>query len=488
MQKLTGTYLSAVRFSNKQQLRPYDDTYKRYIKPLSCVSFSNKQKINRHLFSTVKFGWPVRRRFPRAYSTVSFSNSSLAIQTYYQGTIKYKRASITPSASERRCSPECIGYIQLPDANTAIKIPYFIGGKISRAINAGISWDMHINNISGEFSCLSEDWKDLLEPGFYSEKYDSRKFICLIFVRKTTDRVDYLIVPRLVLRDQAGETILERGGIDEITFLLGQGKTFNSYVPTETLTRISARVYESLYLTKNEKTNLTEVRVDGVLKSALLNTSTRQWSFNYDIDSHSIVQVINPLDAAWIIDDICKKVVDSQASKIRKEYFQTTHKFPAFRIENTIQCQGQPMINIIKYILQARGAEFVIKPRITSTFPTIDEIAHEKLTLETSQIPLPSELAEFGKYAIPETFMNRRLQMPSSGVNKRNVIKVKSPAKVLNVQVKQTSTIYSEVQKEVDAEPVPNTIPAGSGIVGWNSMYNPPRTWLEGISAIPILR
>lgn len=488
MQKLTGTYLSAVRFSNKQQLRPYDDTYKRYVKPLSSVRFSNKQKISQHFFSTVKFGWPVRRRFPRAYSTVSFSNSSLAIQTYYDGSTKYKRASLTPSASERRCVPECIGYIQLPDANTAIKIPYFIGGKISRAINAGISWDMRVNNISGEFSCFSEDWKDLLEPGFYSEAYNSRKFICLIFVRKTTDGPRYMIVPRLVLRDQDGETILERGGIDEITFLLGQGKTFNSYVPTETLTRISARVYESLYLTKNEKNNLTQVRVDDALKSANLNTSTRQWSFSSDIDIHSIVQVINPLDAAWIIDDICKKVVDSQASKIRREYFQTNHKFPAFNIENIIQCQGQPMINIIKYILQARGAEFVIKPRITSTFPTLDEIAHEKLTFETSQTPLPLEYPEFGKYEIPEKFMNRKINMPSSGVNKRNVVKVKAPSRVLNVQIKQTSTIYSEVQKEVDVEPVPNTIPAGSGIVGWNSMYNPPRTSLQGISAIPTLR
>ncbi|MEQ8168534.1 MAG: hypothetical protein ABRQ38_06530, partial [Candidatus Eremiobacterota bacterium] len=302
MQKLAGTYLSAVRFSNKQQLRPYNDTYKRYIKSLSCVRFSSKQKISQHLFSIVNFGWPVRRRFPRAYSAVSFSNSSLAVQTYYNGPTKYKRAAVTPSASERRCSPECIGYIQLPDANTAIKIPYFIGGKISRATNVGISWDMKVNNISGELSCLSKEWKDLLEPGFYSETHQSRKFVCLIFVRKTIDRVDYLIVPRLVLRDQdEGDIILGRGGIDEITFLLGQGKNFNSYVPTETLTRISARIYESLYLTKNEKNNLTQIRVDDTLKSANLNTLTRQWTFNYNIDSHSIVQVINPLDAAWII-------------------------------------------------------------------------------------------------------------------------------------------------------------------------------------------
>ncbi|MEQ8168746.1 MAG: hypothetical protein ABRQ38_07590, partial [Candidatus Eremiobacterota bacterium] len=169
--------------------------------------------------------------------------------------------------------------------------------------------------------------------------------------------------------------------------------------------------------------------------------------------------------------------VDSQSSKIRREYFQTNHKFPAFNIENIIQCQGQPMINIIKYILQARSAEFSIKPRITSIFPTLDEIAHEKLTFETSQTPLPLEYSEFGKYEIPEKFMNRKILMSSSGVSRRNVVKVKSPSRILNVQAKQVTTIYSEVQKEVPVEPIPNTFPSGpTGYGGpgllWNGAYN----------------
>jgi len=185
--------------------------------------------------------------------------------------------------------------------------------------------------------------------------------------------------------------------------------------------------------------------------------------FQEDIDEHLPVIIINMLKSDWVIRDVCKKVIDKQGENIVKEYFNIEYQGKPFDIISELHCQRKVPIELIDQICEAGALEYVVNPIILNRAILPGELPYFKNNITFRQIPLPTEYPEITSWRIPESLTRGEFSLQTDNVDKFNTINVIRPSEIVKTAVKNVTTVYEEVTKQIPKEaPVPPFTSPGS--------------------------
>ncbi|MEQ8222970.1 MAG: hypothetical protein ABRQ37_11760 [Candidatus Eremiobacterota bacterium] len=179
--------------------------------------------------------------------------------------------------------------------------------------------------------------------------------------------------------------------------------------------------------------------------------------FQEDIDEHLPVMMINILKSDWVIKDISKKVVDNQGEEVVKEYLNIEYQGVPFDIISELHCQRKPPVELIEQICQAGALEYVVNPIILNRAISPNELPYLKNNITFRKIPLPSEYPEIARWRIPESLTRGEFSVQTDNVDKFNTINVIRPSEIVKTAVKNVTTVYEEITKQV---PLPAPVPA----------------------------
>ncbi len=185
--------------------------------------------------------------------------------------------------------------------------------------------------------------------------------------------------------------------------------------------------------------------------------------FQEDIDEHLPVIMINMLKSDWVIKDISKKVVDNQGEQVVKEYPNIEYQGVPFDIISELHCQRKPPVELINQVCQAGALEYVVNPIILNRAILPGEIPYLKNNITFRKIPLPTEYPEITNWRIPESLTRGEFSIQTDNVDKFNTINVIRPSEIVKTAVKNVTTVYEEITKQIPKEaPVPPFTSPGS--------------------------
>ncbi len=207
--------------------------------------------------------------------------------------------------------------------------------------------------------------------------------------------------------------------------------------------------------------------------------------FHEDIDEHLPVVMINMLKSDWVIRDICRKVVDNQGEHVVKEYLNIEYQGKPFDIISELHCQRKAPIELVEQICQAGALEYVINPIILNRAILPGEIPYLKNNITFRKIPLPTEYPEIASWRIPESLTRSEFSLQTDNVDKFNTINVIRPSEIVKTVVKNATTVYEEVTKQI---PKPAPVPASPSPGSPNTaqpVYGTPLQGHSSLSRIP---
>lgn len=326
-------------------------------------------------------------------------------------------------------------YFQTPDASTTeTQILADDVGEVTLkwAVNSPIIWSLVLKNYDRKYTTGA--YKEYIKERIYSPALASRIFIKIEFKSFSGTETKTIAFPRLVIKEVQGTSELTISGIDEISEYLFRRQNFSSYVSEEALARVSGslREFVSDTLTENSINPYTsEILVNYQLaqySNVSYNSATRKLTFNYDIEEHYPVVLVNPLYAKFVIQDICEKAIDEQTTGITKEYFDVNLNFTDFQLFSEIFIQNIELIQAIEQILEVVPGEWIIEP------------VGDKLSFCCYETVIDNAFPKVPDFYFPETLLRSYPNVQKSQSQRINTINVIRPS-VLRTAYKQIEVI-----------------------------------------------
>ena len=201
-----------------------------------------------------------------------------------------------------------------------------------------------------------------------------------------------------------------------------------------------------------------------------LDTTTREWTFDRDIESQLPVVICNPIYSNELIDGIMRKAINLQGENVVKEYIQIDYKPKPFKITSELHCQRQPLQGLVDQVLTAGALEYVIDPTVRDNLPiSTSELPYFKNTFLVRKTPLFSEYPEISNWKFPEELVRQDPSISSNNIEKSNTVSVIKQSVMVMSEIKKTYTVYSDVTKQIP-KPAPSSPTPTPGSFGNNGM------------------
>jgi len=335
-------------------------------------------------------------------------------------------------------------YVQTPDNKTTketlINYQDVIAVSVDWGKNKPISFSVTLCNFSRYYTNPANSISQKLKKGIYSAELGQRHFLKIVFMAKCGSEIYYRIFPRLVIKQIEGTTEVTYSGVDEISEYLFRNVNFKSYCAEECLARVATAplntgrhfIANSLTITE-ARYGITKVFVNALdqennykldKNTKILELTDTKWS--QGVSDKFPVLIQNPYTAQWLINDIAKKVIDSQNTKVARDYFPIKCKFTDFNLYTEFNFQDAEPIKTIEEICQAVPAYWVIIP-----------LDADRLSLEIRPMLLEEEYPENADFFLPESLTRGDIDVSDNDVDRINTVNV--------VKLIKVATYYEEV-------------------------------------------
>ena len=292
----------------------------------------------------------------------------------------------SPTSAEKRALLASRIFVQFPDDGTEIEIPRQKRGpvKLYWGLNSPIVFSFDLNNFRKYFTSETSDFYGVFnKKGIYSEEIGKRKYIRIeqaSFVGgKCVGKISF---PRLAIDSCLGTDTLSISGVDEISYILNDKQSFETFTPEEALTPVYSslgtaevgnppetyntyRRFKSFYLTDNKYDSNSELLINFAKPgniTATYDTTTRILTLSNPVNEKYSVTLVNALSMKNIIESICHQAVDAKAEKVTYDYFPLAQEYTDFKVYSSVICSNTPPIDVVKDCIKSFGGEYLIVP------------------------------------------------------------------------------------------------------------------------------